>query len=122
LDQVLKTGKCDVIRRLPSSAVAYVDSALWPAWLRIALTEPVFLHFTTGARTTSSFDCPDRSLPVKSNPHHRGDPSTLEDCCAALAHLPSADGEWKSSGEPLHPRDGGALSGRCHALKQPLDS
>ena len=27
----------------------YVDSALWPAWLRIALTEPVFLHFTTAA-------------------------------------------------------------------------
>ena len=38
----------------------YVDSALWPAWLRIALTEPVFLHFTTGARPAS----PARSLPL----------------------------------------------------------
>jgi hypothetical protein len=60
VSQVLKNGECDGIRRLPSSAVAYVDSALWPAWLRIALTEPVFLHFTTGARPAS----PARSLPL----------------------------------------------------------
>lgn len=103
LDQVLQTGHCDVIRRLPSSAVAYVDSALWPAWLRIALTEPVFLHFTTGVRTISYFDCPDFCLPVEWN--HCGRPLNHRGIVAPRS-LPPVDGPAASS-VPLFPQVSG---------------
>mmetsp|Transcript_12572 Transcript_12572/g.24068 ORF Transcript_12572/g.24068 Transcript_12572/m.24068 type:complete len:325 (+) Transcript_12572:169-1143(+) len=56
LDQVLRNKMCTNIRALPWSATTFVDSALWPAWIRMSITTPYFLHFTTGVRLGSSWD------------------------------------------------------------------
>jgi hypothetical protein len=49
LDVVLAAGKCKIMTMLPSSSNLFVDSMLWPAWLKATLSEPMFVHFTAGA-------------------------------------------------------------------------
>ncbi|KAK3287840.1 hypothetical protein CYMTET_4668 [Cymbomonas tetramitiformis] len=55
LDAVLSQGGCGFIQALPASAVVFVDSALWPAFLRMTFSRPLFQHFTTGVRHSDAW-------------------------------------------------------------------